>query len=389
MGILDSAFDLPKVASSVGTTLQNTVTNAYSYTLANAQTKVSEAAGSIASTLGGSGGPFSKLGANLPTFDSLKAAAMKAGSTLLGGTGDLVNQQIANDASQVAGFQSAAELNSEGGSASLTNHLVTLSEIGGGERVVQFDVMPEIVEARTIQYEAIAPAQFPGAFQKYKGTDSTQWTLNCTFTARTTKEATQNLWYINTLRGWSMPFFGDNTGSVYTGQLGAPPPVLHLQGLRNLVGKVPVVITSLNWNWPKDVDYLPTEWTFENTNDKMPFPAVMNVAIQLVESYSTAQFNRFSLIEYRHGEMDAAFNTPIDATPPTQSINNSADDGTKVQQNVATQADVRKVDNKIEANSVPTQADVRKFDNAIESAAQQKAIDNSTLNIQTTGGGIV
>ena len=42
------------------------------------------------------------------------------------------------------------------------------------EGVVQvvFRVMPEIVESRTVQYDAIAPAQ-PGAFQKFKGTDST------------------------------------------------------------------------------------------------------------------------------------------------------------------------------------------------------------------------
>lgn len=187
------------------------------------------------------------------------------------------------------------------------NHLVTLTEPGGA--VVPFIVLPEVVESHTNQYEAIAPAQFPGAFQKYKGTDSTQWTLNITLIARTPKEATDNYRILNTLRGWKKPFFGDNSGRAFPGKLGAPPPVLTLKGLRGLIGPVPVVLVSLNWNWPKDVDYIPTTEKAVDGNF-IPFPTVIDLAIQLVESYSTQQFNNFDLSKYRTGKLSDAFSTP-------------------------------------------------------------------------------
>lgn len=361
MGILDSVFDLPRAASSIGTQIQNAANSAVSFVTASAQTKISEAASSISNVLGASGGPLSKLGANLPSFDQLKASAMKAGSTLLGGTGDLVGKQIGLDNDKLAGGPSALQLKSEtGSSGNITNHLYTLTEIKGGERVVQFDVMPEVTENHTISYEAVAPAQSIGAFQKFKGTESTTWNVNATFIARNSDEATQVLYYLNTLRGWTMPFFGDNTGSVYEKQLGAPPPVLLFKGLRNVVGEVPVVLTSVNWVWPNGVDYIPSTWTKDG--DFVPCPTVITVALSMVESYSTTQFNRFSLMDYRHGDMSAAFNTPIEEQPRTMTAA-AADSSKTATPNVATQADVRRIDNAIEVNSRPSAGDIRKFEN--------------------------
>lgn len=308
MGLFDSAFsNLPKIATDA----RSSIGSAVSFTVASAQTKVAEAASSVGSTLGSAAGKFTTLGANMPSFETLKAAAMKAGSVLLGGTGELVQNQINDTMRAQGGSLTAASLNASVGAATTsTDHLFTLTAVSGDGQVT-FKVMPEVVEARTVQYEAVAPAQFPGAFQKYKGTDSVQWTLNATFVARTTMEATENLNALNTLRGWTMPYFGDNTGANFPGMLGAPPDVLMLKGLRKLIaGPVPVVITSLNWNWPKDVDYLPT-FEYGDDGNPVPFPAVMNVAIQVVESWSTTQFNQFDLEAYRRGDMAAAFNKPL------------------------------------------------------------------------------
>ncbi len=195
-----------------------------------------------------------------------------------------------------------------------TSHKVSLSD--GKQRVI-FEVMPTIVENRQVQYEPVAPPQFPGAFQKYRGTDSVTWSIDATLVARNSLEARDNYFYIQTLRAWTMPFFGVGTAnSEMKSKLGAPPPVLMFKALRKgIIEQVPVVITSLSWNWPRDVDYfqIATENATEldvqkgdNLTD-IPFPAVMQVAISLVESFSTAQFNGFDLQSYYRGDMIAAY----------------------------------------------------------------------------------
>ena len=70
------------------------------------------------------------------------------------------------------------------------------------------------------------------------------------------------------------------------------------------MGPVPVVITSLNWNWPRDVDYIPAA---SDDGQLIPFPVVIQVAIQCVESLSTQEFNNFNLADYRAGNFSTAF----------------------------------------------------------------------------------
>ena len=282
---------------------------ASSYTVTGAPEKVNEGTTKVVEVLGVDN-QLTKFGSALPTVDSLVDTAFR------GGTSDLTSNPFVAGAMQSIKDRtnklSAAIAKATTGSASaIDDHQVRLEEIGA-RNVVIFQVMPEIVESHSVQYEAVAPSQSIGAFQKFKGTDSTQWTLNVTFIARNTYEATENLRNLNMLRGWTKPFFGNKIVSEYPGKLGAPPPVLRFSGLREkLVGPVPVVITALNWNWPKDVDYLPTQIPARgatmSSGGFIPFPAVMDIQIQLVESLSTNEFNRFSLAEYRNGTMVSGF----------------------------------------------------------------------------------
>lgn len=189
--------------------------------------------------------------------------------------------------------------------------------IFGGAVEVVFDIMPEVSEQRSVEYEALAPPQLPGEFQKYKGTKSTQWTITGTFAASTREQAAKNYLYMNTLRGWTMPFFGDKQIARSEGKLGAPPPVLDFSGWRGLVGTVPVVITSLSWNWPKEVDWLPTGILDEVNGEEIPFPAVMQVTINVTESFSAEQFNAFDIVEFRNGRMISAFGGTIPRVPQT------------------------------------------------------------------------
>ena len=204
-------------------------------------------------------------------------------------------------------------------------HRVILREVGDRTSFVAFEVLPEIQETHQSEYEPIAPTQFPGAFQKYKGSSSTQWTLNATLISRNSAEATKNYRALMRLRGWMQPYFGQKTGVAYRQKLGAPPPVLTLTGLRDLIGPVPVVITSLTWTWPRDVDYIATTIPSETDGNFIPFPAILNLPITLVESYSIDQFNNFSLEDYRAGNMKAAFNSFDDQTVASTDKGNSSE----------------------------------------------------------------
>lgn len=303
------------------------------------------------------------LGAKFTSFDIGKKfdKAVTGGKEFLFGK---TPEKIATDSPAVAAWKkdqlkkeaegkiSAAQANAAIGQSTAddTKHFVTLTDFDG--YILTFYVMPEIVENRQVQYEAVAPPQFPGAFQKYKGTDSVQWTVNATFICRTSDEATRNLEYLNRLRGWTMPFFGTKTQEDprYKDMTGAPPPVLMFKGFReSIVGEVPVVITSLQWNWPKDVDWIPARALIDDYETSLaaggadsgadatiPFPTVIQVAISLVESFSTEQFNQFNLGEYQVGHMKNAFSNERynaskltwTATPPVREEAQTAPPGT-------------------------------------------------------------
>jgi hypothetical protein len=304
-------------------------------TVSNLDTKAEEGAAQAFATLGSSMAGMTKMGALAPVFSALSSpsALLAAGKSLVGnafGTSGLTTKGIQsslNPGNTASAKQINAALNQQN-PVQDDSYLVTLTDSEGF--VLKFVVMPQLVENRNVEYEAVSPPQFPGAFQKYKGTQSVSWNLSFTFIARTTTEASMNLLFINRLRGWTMPFYGMNTKNdplnpQFKTQLGAPPPVLTLAGFRSgIVGPTPVVITALSWDWPKDVDWIPAnDLTTDAQN--IPFPTVMTGTITLVESFSTTQFNQFSLGDYRLGKMVNAYSTPTSqrasavstAVPPT------------------------------------------------------------------------
>lgn len=280
------------------------------FSTASTETIVNESFSSVQSRFGGTGS-FNSLNVGAPSFDQL-------GADYALGTIDNTDDYFYTAASVYLGVNTASatanEMNAAiGGQANSgdNDHVVRLTSKIDTSEVVTFDIMPEISENRQADYESLSAAQMPGEFQKYKGTKSTTWQINGMFTCRTVEEATRNLNYINLLRAWLEPFFGSNQRE----RLGAPPPVLDLTGWRELVGPVPVVMTQLNWTWPKDCDWIPTSKLDEN-NRNVPFPTVMNVQMTVVESFSAEEFNGFNLAAFKSGKMVNAYK-PMTATQAT------------------------------------------------------------------------
>jgi hypothetical protein len=330
MGLLDSVFgSLPKL-SGPGTVPDSSV----SYVVAPEGTVINEAWDKVESTFGGAG-PFSKLNESAPSFDQLGADAAF----------NKIDKQdpyfgAASAAKVPVSTVSAREIKSAtGGTENRDNNdhivkLVAKSNYGAISSIkrdgigpfesyqsdeVLFTVMPDISESRTADYETLSPSQLPGEFHKYHGTKSTTWAINAVFTCRTRNEAQLNYLYLNTLRGWTMPYFGEKQAEQFPGKLGAPPPVLDFSGWRGLVGKVPVVLTSTQWNWPKDCDWLPTG-IMDEAGQEIPFPTVMNVTLNIVESYSPEQFNGFDLQSFRNGRMINAWE-PLNRGGAAPSVN--------------------------------------------------------------------
>lgn len=185
------------------------------------------------------------------------------------------------------------------------------------ERVI-FDVSPTVTEERSVEYSQQSPIHLPGTIQVYKRTNSRNFSITADLISRTREDATKNIKTLQTLRGWTMPYFGygSRTGSKQDlndnrsgGELlGAPPDVLYLYAYssptsRNKkdfvnVNEVPVVITSLSISYPNDVDYIPTFGS-----NKEPMPTKMTVSISLVETHSPHEYESFSLQDFKAGRL--------------------------------------------------------------------------------------
>jgi hypothetical protein len=219
----------------------------------------------------------------------------------------------------------------------------------GEFQAVVFNVTPDFVENRNVNYKTMEPVHMPGQIYVYGSSSSRTFQLsNVRLISRTIDEATENMNILNALRGWTMPYFGNSSptdlvntttekgqnspprGSVQdgrlqwnnptrkpekprkggSGMLGAPPDVLALTAYSNTstgysglrkeipthIWRVPVVIQTLSIPFPSDVDYIPTK-------DGQPMPLIMTIDIQLVEAQSPRNLQQFRLQDYRRGTM--------------------------------------------------------------------------------------
>lgn len=205
-----------------------------------------------------------------------------------------------------------------------------------GETVV-FDVTPDLIETRNVNYSAIEPVHMPGQINVYKNTSSRSFNIsNARIISRTQQEADRNLKRLWLLRSWCVPRFGQSTltdkqANIREGRalfpnalnnddtnvwdsldrkiygvelLGAPPAVLYLSaysrnsglGQTQHINRVPAVIQQLSIPYPSDVDYIPT-------TTGVPMPTIMTIDMTLIETHSPGEYERFSLDSYKMGNL--------------------------------------------------------------------------------------
>lgn len=254
------------------------------------------------------------------------------------------------------------------------------SQVDG--QTIMFEVMPEIGESRSADYDDFTPIQHPGSILKYKGTSTREWSVTVRLASRTASEATENLRKINLLRSWVMPYYGQGTADdPETSQfLGAPPPVLTLSAYgKRMIGPTKVVLTSYQWNWPNDIDYIQT-----TTSPPVPFPVLVQLQLTLREAFSPREYSAFNLKAFRRGEMEAAFTSSSSSPQNSKPANGkTTGDATKINTAEATNA------TQDAKNAASTVANTRAAGNVTAQGAalvQQGSAKLSSIN-QNPGGG--
>ena len=190
-------------------------------------------------------------------------------------------------------------------------------------RKVVFEVTPELLENRAVNYKTLDPVHMPGQIYVYATTSSRTFNIaNARLVSRTPTEAQKNLEILHMLRFWTMPRFGrqNELESAQLGQLGAPPDVLLLSAYSDVpkdlgnigdanqkmghLNRIPTVITNLSINYPSDVDYIPTLGnTSINDPGGQPMPTLMSVDVQLSETHSPFEYENFSLSQFKNGTL--------------------------------------------------------------------------------------
>lgn len=171
---------------------------------------------------------------------------------------------------------------------------------------------PDISEAQSVNYKAFDPVHAPASILSYINTPSRTFSLsNVKMISRTRQEADVTVQKMNLLRSWTKPVFGvgatkedkaiNESQGATDDMMGAPPKVLKFSAYAvdtqtGLIRGIPVVISSLSFTYPSDVDYIPS-------STGIPVPVVLNVDISLTETQSPAQLANFNIAQYRAGKL--------------------------------------------------------------------------------------
>jgi len=197
-------------------------------------------------------------------------------------------------------------------SASRKVYLKSAVLFNPGDRV-DFVSQPRIETAERVEYDIFSPVHAPTGFASYKGSSPKTITVSdIKLVSRTQVEADLNLKAFQLLKSWTKPYFGrSGEGSQVKSAFatvavtGAPPDILYFYAYSNgqtettessNFYRFPVVISNMGYSYPNDVDYIAT-------SSGEPFPIIMTINLELLETRSPEEVERFDLQAYKEGRM--------------------------------------------------------------------------------------
>lgn len=180
-------------------------------------------------------------------------------------------------------------------------------KINTGVESISFNLSPEISESQQVIYAEIGDIRTAGSILIFSGSPSRKWQINAKFLSRTPLEAGNTWKSIQLLRAWTKPDVNYRYGVDAPGI----PRVLRLHGYGRTWQGIPVVISSLNVEYPTDIDYIPAaQYLPGNGPNATPeyleygtlVPVIQSVSFQLTEARRLDELmNKFNLEEFKTG----------------------------------------------------------------------------------------
>lgn len=201
----------------------------------------------------------------------------------------------------------AAYANGRGNTFRLVSTRVSPStdtgKVNTGREQVEFNLSPEISESKQVIYAEIGDIRQAASILIYGGSPSRKWSVNAKFLSRTPEEADSTWKSVQLLRSWTNPDsnykYGIDSGTPY---------VLRMHGLGRTWKGIPVVLTSLNIEYPTDIDYIPASASVGGQT--YPYgtlvPVIQSVSFQLTEARTPDDLlnGRFNLEKFKLGVLD-------------------------------------------------------------------------------------
>jgi hypothetical protein len=120
----------------------------------------------------------------------------------------------------------------------------------------------------------------------YRGTSHRSFQVQAKLVSRTPEEATANAKYLNLIRSWVLPDFGNS---------GATPPIVTLTGYANAnIRNLECFIRTYSWQFSDEVDYIFT--------GAEPMPVIGALSVDLEEIYSAREITEVSPWKIRNSD---------------------------------------------------------------------------------------
>jgi len=158
--------------------------------------------------------------------------------------------------------------------------------------VVVFEATPDMSESGQTILVDVGDIRAAASVVIYLGSPSRSFKISAKFVSRTPEEASMNMKYINILKAWREPVLKQGS------QFGAEPETLRLFAYNDVLKGIPVMIWTLDIEYPSDVDYI------LSAEGDVWVPIIQNVSIGLKEVRSVDDLATFDYESFKAGKLD-------------------------------------------------------------------------------------
>jgi hypothetical protein len=164
-----------------------------------------------------------------------------------------------------------------------------LRDLGG----IMFPYTPQISYESAASYTAVNPVHSNFTQNFYKNSSVGNITISGKFTVQNEKEGAIYCAVIHLLRSLTKMRFGNEPNA------GSPPPVCRLDAFGDyMLSNVPVVITSIKFDLPDNVDYIQVPM-YKTTL----VPTISTITLGLAIMYSRQEMQDFTVRDWRSGSL--------------------------------------------------------------------------------------